>query len=311
MLNVKANIRQRRQERIRTLQRYSTGTVISAEHRNPGPEIHRLAANQDQEMEQLDNQSGKWEEKMQDPEFVWRLKEKQLFAASSGPGSSYPPLASASLDPFENERPPSPILRRFILRCLLSGAAFLMLLGVFQLNHPAADPVRLWVERALTEEINFAPVAAWYESKFGGSPAFLPAFRGKKGQETEKVHSAGIGHFAVPVRGDVVKAFSVNSPWLEVKTSEDAPVLSMASGRVTFSGYLEETGYTLVIEHAGGLSSVYGYLKENRWQANDWIESGEIIGHTQPMSAKWANTLYFAVKTEDDVLDPAEVVAFD
>src|SRR5690606_30082199 len=108
-----------------------------------------------------------------------------------------------------------------------------------------------------------------------------------------------LGHFAIPVKGEIVKAFSENNPWVEIETSDEAPVLSMASGRVSFSGYLEETGYTLVVQHTGGVSSIYGYLRENRWQANDWIESGEIIGHTQPSGGKWEKTLYFAVKTED------------
>lgn len=303
-MNVKANIRQRRQERIRHLQRADKEISAPAVHPNPEPAVPLLAFGQEREQEV--SRPGEWEERMKDPEFVWKLKKKQLFEEANGERGTV--FSDKQLSP--DERPPRPFVRRFLLRCLMSGAVFLLLLGVYQFNHPASNQARLWVERALTEEINFTSIAAWYESRFGGPPAFLPAFRSKK-QQSENVHSTGIGHFAVPVKGEVIKAYSDSTPWLEIQTDGEAPVLSMASGRVVFSGYLEETGYTLVIQHAGGLSSVYGYLKENRWQANDWIESGEIIGHTQPATAKWANTLYFAIKTEDETMNPSEVVAFD
>lgn len=288
-MKVKANVRQRRQERIKTIQSYRPELIGNGESEQKPPILP----------------SNERDERWEDPEYVWKLKERQLFQTPNNG------QASREKDDSGFHTTKSPTLKRFTVKLLISGLGFLLLWGLFQAQHPVAEKARSWVSRSLTEDIQFASLAAWYETKFGGPPSFLPAFRDKKGQEAQKVHSGSLGHFTVPVKGSIIEPFSERHPWVEIETAGEAPVLGMAAGLVSFSGYLEDTGYTIVVQHAGGLYSVYGYLKENRWQENDWIESGEIIGHTQLKTEKWAKKLYFAVKKDDEPVDPAEVVSFD
>lgn len=286
-MEVKANVRQRRQERIKSLQN---------DHRaEPMPRISLPEAEPPTAAD----------ERWSDPEFVWKMKQKQ-WLSSSGHRSSDDSEQGGSGG---NRLVPS--TRAIWLKLLASILGFMLVWGMFRLEHPWAYQGRQWVGAALTQDMPFTALAGWYERTFGGAPSFLPAFRGKKEQEAHRADSPQLKHFTVPVQGTLISSFSADQPWVVIQTSGEAPVYAMDTGRVEFAGYLEDTGYTVVIRHANGLQSTYGYLKANLWEENDWIEGGELLGKTGSGTGRWAEQLYFAVKKDEESIDPTEVVAFD
>lgn len=63
-----------------------------------------------------------------------------------------------------------------------------------------------------------------------------------------------------------------------VKYGED--IMAMNSGKVVFAGYLDYSGYMVVIDHGLGLKSWYAHLNDNiTVQVGDMVAKGDVIGH--------------------------------
>lgn len=287
MVEVKSNVRQRRQERIKSIQ-------------NDGPDSIQPKVS----LPVIEPPSP-MDERWSDPEYVWKIRQRQWMEAAVRSSNRESDEGGAGGNRFV------PSGKTIWAKLLISIICFLLVGGLFKFEHPWAVQGRHWVSTALTEDMPFTVFAGWYERTFGGPPSFLPAFRGKKEQEAHKVNSPQLRHFTVPVQGTIISSFTETEPWIVVQTTGEAPVYAMDTGRVEFAGYMEDTGYTIVIRHANGLQSIYGYLKSNLWEVNDWIEGGELLGKTQPGTGRWPQQLYFAVKKEEESINPADVVAFE
>ncbi|MBQ8248865.1 MAG: M23 family metallopeptidase [Clostridia bacterium] len=63
-----------------------------------------------------------------------------------------------------------------------------------------------------------------------------------------------------------------------VKYGED--IMAMNNGKVVFAGYLDYSGYMVVIDHGLGLKSWYAHLNDNiPVQVGDTVAKGDVIGH--------------------------------
>ncbi|GIP39203.1 hypothetical protein J31TS4_24830 [Paenibacillus sp. J31TS4] len=236
-----------------------------------------------------------------DPEFVWRMKERQFFEQ----------LAARPVGGDGGPHPPAPGGGKKLLpiRLLLSLALFLSAAAVLRYDLPGAERARLWVQTALTKEMGFDTAAAWYERRFGSIPSFLPAFRQNNREAKEAAAKSAI-RFAAPVSGKLASVYTKEKPYVVLETAPHASVRSVETGRISFAGTREETGYTIVVQHAGGLQSTYGYLTPGSWEASDWLNAGAVIG-TPASAAGAAPRLYFSVSRDGQPLNPQDVVAFD
>lgn len=242
-----------------------------------------------------------WDKRSEDPEYVWKMKEKMLFEEARG-RSSYP----SRRDTGEDDGP----RRRIGWRLMLSAILFFVVLVSFKLPVPGSNEAHLYVQKALTQEWNFSRASAWYEQTFGSLPSFLPAFGDHTG-ETAAVSGKTLKTFNTPVRGTVAAPYTPDHRFVILQTEAGLNVSAMESGRVLFAGNREQTGNTIVIQHAGGLQTTYGQLQQVKWERNDWIQSGETVGTVAKDSASGRGSLYFAVMKDKDYVNPADVVKFD
>lgn len=215
-------------------------------------------------------------------------------------------------DTFTAPRKPS-FMASFIRRLWVSAALFGLLWGVFHWEVPYSSEIRLFVADTMHRDMDVQSVAGWYEEHFGGSPAFLPIFKGLE-QKVQQVH--GQHHLAPPVRGSIVQPFAVSLKGIEIvpESFSTDPVLvkSMDAGRVMDVVPGTEGDTTVVIRHTDGLTAVYGRLSSTSLRANDWVQEGDVVGQFTVMhEGQETNTLYLAVKQGEQYVDPAEVVAFD
>jgi stage IV sporulation protein FA len=228
-----------------------------------------------------------------DPEFVWKQRQRML--EGGGPDGDDPPLGRS--------------IRFFAIRLALSAALFAALWLIYRSDAPWAVRVQHTVSAALETPFDFQAVEAWYGRHFAGFPSFIPAWQGER-EPSEKVNADPSGAWRKPVEGRVVQAFSPTSPGVLLDVPAAATAVAIDTGRVLFVGETNQTGLTVIIQHAGGLNTMYGRLAVTTLEKDDWLEAGEPVGIASA-SAGAGGRIYFAMKRGDEYLDPAAVFRFE
>ncbi|MFC4078376.1 peptidoglycan DD-metalloendopeptidase family protein [Salinithrix halophila] len=193
---------------------------------------------------------------------------------------------------------------RFLLQTF---AAFLLLTGtylVFQSQVPAGREVQTFISQVMERDYNFAGVAKWYKQNIDGSPTILPAFQGNKIKEEEKQAT-----WVAPVKGKVMAGFSKEGRGIVLRTAKGAPVVASSEGWVVKAGTEEGLGQTVVIRHANGLETWYGWMGKVQIKEKEWVKPRQLLGEAGDREGD--PLFFFAVKQKGAFVDPAGVVPFD
>lgn len=315
-MEVKANVQKRRQDRIRELQSRPGATRTGkaaggfADPKEPVPELETA---REREREQLLYVRGSLDYTHGgDPEAAWKEREKELLRQLDRPddetNGSYG--GQGSRRDYGSYRGGGPLRRllavKTVAALLLFGAAWAM----FHTDHPLAQKGKRLITAALTEEMDFGRVAAWYDKTFSGSPSLLPAF-GSKQEATKVQASVAASRFVRPVKGKVSGAFTESGQGVWLDTKPDAHIAAMDEGRIEYAGERADTGHTVIIQHAGGLRTTYGGLKPTKWEAGDWVKAGDVIGTAGGEASGGRGSVFIAVMLDQRYVNPSDVVAFD
>ena len=84
--------------------------------------------------------------------------------------------------------------------------------------------------------------------------------------------------------------------------ADGVQVSAPAAGEVVFSGYLELTGNTLVIEHGGGLKSYFYFVSQLDVQKGQSLEKGQKVGIQNA-----ADTLHYEIKIGNQSVNPGPI----
>lgn len=318
-MEVKSNVRQRRMDRMKQIiaseqgeHRSDAKLAQSGGNRIRGQAQANRGWTRDNEYGKTDRERTFREEEppridfgREDPEYVWKRQERERWSSFERVPGPAPEgwMESGRLKP--------PTVRQIWIKLGISAVLFAGIWGMFRIDHPMADRGRQWVKTSLTEDYDFSAMAAWYEREFGGLPAFLPSLRAKSDPEAQKASSPSLQRLYSPVRGKIVGAATDGDPGVTIRTEPEAAVASLDTGRVVSVSTGTDKATVVVIQHASGLQSIYGWLKGTSLKTNDWVKGGETIGSVTTDAAGGAGKLYVAVKKENQYVNPAEVVSFD
>jgi stage IV sporulation protein FA len=197
----------------------------------------------------------------------------------------------------------SPGRARLIKQGLGAAALFAITFLVFQSSSPAIQPVESFTREVMTRDFNFAGTAEWAKRVMGESPSILPAFRPQTGS---RISATG---WTLPAKGRIALPFDNKRKGVVIRTKAGGPVTAAAEGWVVFSGTREGLGHTVIIRHAGGLETWYGWLKAPSVRTKDWVKPGQKLG--EPQETGGQSLLYFAVKKNGRFVDPASVISFE
>jgi stage IV sporulation protein FA len=247
-----------------------------------------------------------------DPEIWWKQQQKQLNQAEPAwrgigglsANAGAPPMKSASTHTFWSR-----IVTGFAIRTTIAAVLFgIAWLGI-QSEWPGNRAVRTWTINAISQDMDFQAALAWYERNFGGSPAFLPMFRGG---ETKAVFGGWKRNEAVlPVEGRIVRTFAQDGAGIGIAAAGGSPVQAVYAGLVMRVTEGEDGRAEVQIQHAGRTMTIYGNLVRVAVQPNDWVEAGQMLGSVpEPIDEGGESLLYFAVWNDQRAIDPAEVVPF-
>jgi murein DD-endopeptidase MepM/ murein hydrolase activator NlpD len=82
--------------------------------------------------------------------------------------------------------------------------------------------------------------------------------------------------FILPVKGKIFHRKIYKGVF--IKPEKYNIVKSANDGKVVFSGFLKYFGNVVIIQHANGYKSIYGYLKRNFVKKGDTVFQGDVIG---------------------------------
>lgn len=282
-MNTKLRIKQRREERIRRLMDGATVEVLQEQKLGS-----LLDKNEIIHPKPFTPSEGTQE---RDPEWLWK-KENGHFV----------PGGHSRFKLFKS------LLKRTVISALIFGGVW----GLFQLDTSWTTSPKTVIADALHRDMDFSSAAAWYERHFGGTPSFLPVL----GHTTDAVSGLKVRQLlGKPISGTVVQPFALSMKGIEiVPDAAGAELIQVASsdaGRVMEVIGDAASGFTVVIQHTGNVTAIYGRLNESEVSVNDWVEAGNPVGSLKATGGEQPATLYFAVKEGEEYVDPAEVVALD
>ncbi|MBO6045567.1 MAG: M23 family metallopeptidase [Bacteroidales bacterium] len=111
-------------------------------------------------------------------------------------------------------------------------------------------------------------------------------------------------HFFTPLKGVVSQGFdSVLHPYVEVSAPANSVVMAVLDGTVIFDGWDDGAGYTVAIQHEGGIISIYKHNVKLLRKTGDRVSSGTSI-------ALAGDLLRFELWYRGAAVDPAKYIVF-
>lgn len=117
--------------------------------------------------------------------------------------------------------------------------------------------------------------------------------------------------FDWPVRGGrVLSAYGAprrehRHEGIDIEARAGEPVLAVASGRVVYSGStLRGYGKTIVIDHGGGLQSLYAHNSALLSGEGDWVERGSVIARVGSTGNASTDHCHLEIRKDDTPVDP-------
>ncbi|KIL36412.1 hypothetical protein SD71_08035 [Cohnella kolymensis] len=218
-MQTRDNVRQRRRERIQQLigQHTSDNMPDSGVRQTelkepPAIEVEHVSSYKSPEPPSLIPETIISEP---DPELWWKERQRRLTYDNRGwagvkglkPTSDSPAAPPHSSGKFDVGR----LLRGFSLRLVWSTVLFAAIWGYFKLELPGSPQAHDWLVSAVTTDMDFQAVEAWYGETFGGSPSFFPMSRDSvKTQEVSAVLKPE--DTVPPVKGRVVQSLRKAEP---------------------------------------------------------------------------------------------------
>lgn len=198
----------------------------------------------------------------------------------------------------------------FLFRAMAAVCLFLLIAILFKTSAPQLDGVKQFVHQSYQQELQFAAIANWYEDQFGRPLALVPINQQvAQGDPNEQLEMA----YALPATGVIRENFEENGRGILIETGMDAEVEAVRGGYVIAVGEGEDKslGKTVVVEHYDGTESLYGMLDKIEVNMYDHIKAGYKIGTVSTNEDAKKGIFYFALKKDENYIDPSEVLSFE
>ncbi len=91
---------------------------------------------------------------------------------------------------------------------------------------------------------------------------------------------------------------------MDIANAEGTPILAPNHGRVVLAEYLLNTGYTIAIEHGGGLKSYYFHMSAISAEVGEMVEKGQEIGLMGTTGYSTGSHLHFEMRIGSQAISP-------
>jgi len=115
-----------------------------------------------------------------------------------------------------------------------------------------------------------------------------------------------------PIEGDVVRNFgpfdadgiAQISQGVDIAADDGTPVKSIYQGRVVFTDWIDTYGYTIIIDHGGGIYSIYGHVQKYFKNPGQEVSAEEVIALAGCSGVIISPALHFEIRVHDKPQNP-------
>jgi len=122
------------------------------------------------------------------------------------------------------------------------------------------------------------------------------------------------GRLRWPVMGQISSPFGWRrSPFgrrrvfhsgLDIRAPRGRGIVSAGEGRVVYAGWMSGYGKTVVISHAGGITTLYGHCSSLMVGSGSYIRRGQLIARVGSTGRSTGNHLHFEVRRNSTPMNP-------
>lgn len=95
---------------------------------------------------------------------------------------------------------------------------------------------------------------------------------------------------------------------IDIPAPKGSPVIATKSGTVTTSGNVSGYGNTIIIDHGGGVSSLYGHNSELTVSKGQQVAQGQIVAKVGSTGVSTGNHCHFGIKSAGNWVDPQKYI---
>lgn len=137
------------------------------------------------------------------------------------------------------------------------------------------------------------------------------------------VGGATVGDLTAPLSGDITSGFgyrdqptagaSSDHPGIDIGAPAGTPVGAAGAGTVSYAGGDPEVGYGyhVIIDHGGGLETLYGHLQQVLVNVGDVVSKLQTIGLVGSTGISTGPHLHFGVYQDGVAIDPSALFGFN
>ncbi len=119
-------------------------------------------------------------------------------------------------------------------------------------------------------------------------------------------------HFFTPVKGIITQGYdAAMHPFLDIAATEGTVVNAIADGTVIYTGWSEDTGYTIQIQHDAEIISIYKHNQKLIKNIGDKVTAGSpiaLVGNTGSLTT--GPHLHFELWYKGESMDPTKHINF-
>ncbi len=137
---------------------------------------------------------------------------------------------------------------------------------------------------------------------------------GKKAAKLPQIPVRPIGPKCMPLDGKIISQYGMHEHpvlhimtrnlGIEIRGKKGAKVRAAAAGTVAMVAEIDGRGPSVIIEHEGGVYSVYGHMSEIRVKEGERVKNCEDIGTVGDIASLNGIKLYFQLSEGTDTVDP-------
>ena len=129
--------------------------------------------------------------------------------------------------------------------------------------------------------------------------------------EGRNLHIEGM-HFFCPLKGVISQGYDPSiHPFIDITAPANSMVYATLDGTVISSGWTDDAGYTIQIQHVNDIISIYKHNQKLLKKVGDKVTAGEpiaIVGNTGTLTT--GEHLHFELWYRGEVVDPTKYINF-
>lgn len=118
-------------------------------------------------------------------------------------------------------------------------------------------------------------------------------------------------HFFTPLKGVVSQGYDAVHPFIDITAAQGSVVKATLDGTVIFTGWSEDDGHTIQIQHSDDIVSIYKHNEKLLKKVGDKVKAGTaiaLVGNTGETST--GTHLHFELWHKGETVDPTAYIKF-